>query len=106
MHQPAFTGPLALLVGAALLALALTGCSRQPYHTARWDGRRGYDGNGDYGYDPDAPREAAAFEAHASQSYPAPGPFGDPWGPYVHEAAVRFSFPGEGHKTPTDHRHK
>jgi len=93
MHQPAFTGPLALLVGAALLALALTGCGRQPYHTARWDGRRGYDGNGDYGYDPDAPREAAAFEAHASQSYPAPGPFGDPWGPYVHEAAVRFSFP-------------
>ncbi len=93
MHQPAFTGSLALLVGAALLALALTGCGRQPYHTARWDGRRGYDGNGDYGYDPDAPREAAVFEAHASQSYPAPGPFGDSWGPYVHEAAVRFSFP-------------
>ena len=81
-----------MLVGMALVILALAGCGRS-YQTARWDGQRGYDGKGDYGYNPDAPREAAVFEAHASQNYPAPGPPGDPWGPYVHEAAVRFSVP-------------
>ncbi len=93
MHRPVPTGSPALLVGAALLALTLTGCGGPSYQMTRWDGRRGYDGNGDYGYDPDAPRQAAAFEARARQDYPVPGPPSDPWGPYVREAAVRFSFP-------------
>ncbi len=74
---------------AVLLALLLSACGGGTRHAGNWDGRRGYDGNGDYGYDLDAPREAAVFEAHASQNYPAPGPPGDPWGPYVREAAVR-----------------
>lgn len=93
MRQPVPTSSPALLVGAAVLALALTNCGGHSYRTTRWDGRRGYDGNGDYGYDPDAPRQAAAFEARARQNYPVPGPPGDPWGPYVQEAAARFSFP-------------
>ncbi len=71
----------------------LAGCGGGSYQATHWDGRRGYDGNGDYGYDPDAPREAAVFETYASRSYPAPGPPGDPWGPYIRDAAARFSFP-------------
>jgi len=92
LHQSAFTRRCsALLVASTLLALA--GCGGGAYQTAQWDGRRGYDGNGDYGYDPDAPRKAAVFKAEAGQSYPAPGPSGNPWGPYLHEAAVRFTLP-------------
>jgi len=92
LHQFVFTRRcFVLLVASTLLVLA--GCGGGTYRTAQWDGRRGYDGNGDYGYDPDAPREAAVFKAEASQSYPVPGPPGDPWGPYLHEAAVRFSVP-------------
>ena len=53
------------------VVLAVAGCVRPG---TGWDGRRGYDGNGDYGYDPDAPREAAVFEARARRSYPVPGP--------------------------------
>ena len=80
-----------LLVLLPLLAAA--GCGG-PSRVV-WDGRRGYDGNGDYGYDPDAPREAAILEARARSSYPVPGPPSDPWGPYVEEAATRFSFPAD-----------
>lgn len=76
------------------LLLALLGCVARPSQTA-WDGRRGYDGNGDYGYDPNAPQEAAAFESQARTTYPAPGPPSDPWGPYINEAASRFAFPAE-----------
>ena len=77
---------------AALSCLAAPGCTRRPGSFA-WDGRRGYDGNGDYGYDPDAPREAAVFESRARSTYAVPGPPSDPWGPYIIEAATRFSFP-------------
>lgn len=91
MHQPAATGCSALLVGTTLLMLA--GCGGHSYQAARWDGRRGYDGNGDYGYDPEAPREAAVFEARASQNYAMPGSADDPWGPYISEAALRFRVP-------------
>jgi len=94
MQRPAFRRRFALLASTALVALLLTGCGGGSSHqVSSWDGRRGYDGNGDYGYDLDAPREAAAFEARASQNYPAPGPADDPWGPYVREAALRFSIP-------------
>jgi hypothetical protein len=51
-----------------------------------WDGRRGYDGNGDYGYD------VAASRAEA-RAYRVPGTPDDPWGPHVREAAARFRVP-------------
>ncbi len=81
---------MAVLVLPLLLALA--GCAGGSGQ-ARWDGRRGYDGNGNYGYDLDASRVAAAYKARASQGYPAPGPPNDPWGPHIHEAAARFGVP-------------
>jgi D-alanyl-D-alanine carboxypeptidase len=72
----------------ALLVL-LSGCAG-----SGWDGRRGYDGNGDYGYDLNASRaEAHAYRARASRSYPVPGTQDDPWGPYVREAASRYAVP-------------
>ena len=74
------------------LLLMLAGCGG-PAGQASWDGRRGYDGRGDYGYDLDAPRQAAAYGFSASQGYPAPGPPDDPWGPHIHEAASRFGVP-------------
>ena len=83
---------------AVSLLLLLSACAGGhrggPHAGARWDGRRGYDGRGDYGYDLDAPRaEAAAYRARASRSYPVPGPPEDPWGPYVREAAARHAVP-------------
>ena len=83
---------------AVSLLLLLSACARGhgggPHAGARWDGRRGYDGRGDYGYDLDAPRaEAAAYSASARRSYPVPGPPEDPWGPYVREAAARHAVP-------------
>jgi hypothetical protein len=74
----------------AVLAL-LAGCARP---AAVWDGRRGYDGNGDYGYDLDAARaEARWYQARAPGAYVIPGPPDDPWGPHVREAAARFQVP-------------
>jgi hypothetical protein len=77
---------------AALLLLALlAGCSRP---AVVWDGRRGYDGNGDYGYDLDASRaEARSYRARAARAYAIPGPPEDPWGPHIREAAARFRLP-------------
>lgn len=84
--RPLLRAAIALLLAAASSACSSTG--------ARWDGRRGYDGNGDYGYDLAASKaEARAYRAHAASSYPAPGTPGDPWGPYVREAALRFRIP-------------
>ena len=82
----------ALLVALLLLA-GCGGTYTQTGWQTGWDGRRGYDGNGDYGYDLNAPHEATRYETQARQSYPAPGPASDPWGPYIREAAARFSFP-------------
>ena len=50
------------LLAVSLLVLLSACAGRQggPYAGARWDGRRGYDGHGDYGYDLDAPRAEAA----------------------------------------------
>ena len=73
--------------------LALAGCVRPPGYGAVWDGRRGYDGQGDYGYNLDAPREAAVYEERARTAYPVPGPPDDPWGPHIREAAARFAIP-------------
>ena len=78
---------------AGLFLLLLASCGPVPGSRIAWDGRRGYDGNGDYGYDLDAPREAGTYEARASAAYPSPGPPGDPWGPYIQEAATRFGVP-------------
>jgi hypothetical protein len=77
-----------------LLSLALLTACGAP-RTA-WDGRRGYDGRGDYGYDLNASRAAprsARPGAQPAASYPAPGPPGDPWGPYIREAAARHGVP-------------
>lgn len=76
-----------------LLPAMLAACGPPPLATV-WDGRRGYDGSGDYGYDPAASRaEARSYRAEAAPSYPPPGPPGDPWGPYIQEAAQRVGFP-------------
>ena len=78
---------------AALLLLgALAACAPRPAFV--WDGRRGYDGNGDYGYDLDAARaEARVYRARSAGTYAVPGPPEDPWGPHIREAANRFGVP-------------
>jgi hypothetical protein len=79
---------LALLTGMTLL---LAGCAGRG---AAWNGRRGYDGNGDYGYDLAASgSEARTYRAGAAGFYPPPGPPADPWGPYVRDAASRHRVP-------------
>jgi hypothetical protein len=40
-----------------------------------------------------AAQEAARYAAHARGNYRAPGPAGDPWGPYIREASTRFDVP-------------
>ena len=85
-----------LLAVSALLLVSACAGGRQgdPRAGLRWDGRRGYDGRGDYGYDLDASRaEAAVYRARASRSYPVPGPPEDPWGPHIREAAARHAVP-------------
>ena len=39
--------------------------------------------------------EAARYAAMAHGNYAPPGPPGDPWGPYIHAASVRFDVPGQ-----------
>ncbi len=79
---------------ALLLALLCSGCAGGTRYASGWDGRRGYDGNGDYGYDLSASRsEAGEYRARALASYPVPGTPDDPWGPYIEEAASRFHIP-------------
>jgi hypothetical protein len=76
-----------------LLTVLCVGCSGTRYAT-HWDGRRGYDGSGDYGYDLAASNaEARSYRARAAHYYPAPGDADDPWGPYIREAAYRFHVP-------------
>jgi D-alanyl-D-alanine carboxypeptidase len=75
---------------ALLLAASCAGCATSGRYASHWNGRRGYDGNGDYGYDR---TEASNYRARAARYYPAPGPPDDPWGPYIHEAAIRFQVP-------------
>jgi hypothetical protein len=41
----------------------------------------------------DGAREAARYAARARGNYVAPGPVGDPWGPYISEASQRFDVP-------------
>ncbi len=38
-------------------------------------------------------QEAARYEQRAHHSYAPPGPAGDPWGPYIHEASGKFDVP-------------
>jgi hypothetical protein len=79
---------------ALFLALFLAACGGGTRHTAAWDGRRGYDGNGDYGYDLAASRaEARDYRMRAGRAYRVPGTPEDPWGPHIHEAATRFGVP-------------
>jgi hypothetical protein len=91
MLQSRLSGPR----GAAVLLLAAlcAGCGHSRY-AAHWDGRRGYDGHGDYGYDLAASRsEASQYRARAARAYPVPGTDDDPWGPHIREAAARFQVP-------------
>jgi hypothetical protein len=75
-----------------LLALGCAGCGTRG--GTAWDGRRGYDGNGDYGYDLDAAHtQALAYQARAARYYPVPGTPDDPWGPYIRTATARFAVP-------------
>lgn len=78
-----------------LLVSACAGCGDgSRYAGGRFDGRRGYDGHGDYGYDLAASRaEARGYRSRAARSYPAPGTADDPWGPYIREAAGRYDVP-------------
>ena len=75
-----FISPTRAGLWLGLLLLAACGGNGQ------WDGRRGYDGSGDYGYDINASQASA-------RSYLAPGPATDPWGPYIQEAGTRFAVP-------------
>ncbi len=78
---------------ALLLAAACAGCGNSQY-ASRWDGRRGYDGYGDYGYDLAASNaEARNYRSRAARSYPVPGDQLDPWGPYIRDAVYRFQVP-------------
>jgi len=78
---------------AIILTLLCAGCGGS-YETSRWDGRRGYDGHGDYGYDlAKSQAEARSYRSKAARSYSVPGTPDDPWGPYVLEAASRFRVP-------------
>lgn len=76
------------LLPLLILALLSACASRQ----TAWDGRRGYDGRGDYGYDLDASRTTSRGSGPAAR-YAPPGPPEDPWGPYIREAASRQGVP-------------
>lgn len=79
-------------IPAWILAACLGACAAPP--AMQWDGRRGYDGTGDYGYDLEASRaEASQYQAQADRYYPVPGLPDDPWGPYIAEAAQRSGVP-------------
>ena len=87
-----FHARLAVALGLSAL---LAGCAGAGPSGGAWDGRRGYDGNGDYGYVPGsaAQVEAGAYRAQAARNYAVPGPPEDPWGPHIREAAARFRVP-------------
>jgi hypothetical protein len=95
-HGEVGRGSEAMRALPLVMLLALVACSGRhgsPYGTS-WDGRRGYDGKGDYGYDLNASRAAAAsYRVHASRSYHVPGPPHDPWAPHIQEAAARYAVP-------------
>ncbi len=63
-----------LTLGLAIMA-ALAGCAGRPQVQVS------------------APQAAAEFAAHARRTYPVPGPVGDPWGPYIAEAARKYDVP-------------
>lgn len=94
LHASAPTRAAIRLATTFLLIALCAGCSGGSRTASHWDGRRGYDGSGDYGYDAAASRrEARDYRAHASRRYPAPGTREDPWGPYIGEASRRFGVP-------------
>jgi hypothetical protein len=85
---------MSLRLGMPLLLLGLLAGCALPDAGPAWDGRRGYGGSGDYGYDVNASRaEARSYLARASHNYVVPGTPDDPWGPYIQEAASRFGLP-------------
>jgi hypothetical protein len=92
-HRPAMAiaKEVARWLGVWALAATCAACSGGASH---WDGLRGYDGRGDYGYDVAASNaEALNYRGRAALSYEQPGDLDDPWGPYIPEAADRFQIP-------------
>jgi len=88
------SGCLARSAVVLLLASLTVGCAGGSTSTTAWNGRRGYDGNGDYGYNLSASRaEASGYRARAARAYAVPGTPDDPWGPHIREAAHRFRVP-------------
>jgi hypothetical protein len=88
---------------ALLAVLLLAGCAHRNSGYV-WDGRRGYNGSGDFGYDLNGSRSsgagygraytsAARYRAQAPSRYPVPGPSHDPWGPHIREASSRYGVP-------------
>ncbi len=69
-----FLGRLRLAAALAALA-AVAGCAGHPQVQVS------------------APQAAAEYAAHARRDYKVPGPPGDPWGPYIIEAAQRYDVP-------------
>jgi len=71
--MPALSVPSVRIIGS-LAALALVqACSSQPQLSASG--------------------EASRYRLHARGNYNPPGPEGDPWGPYIREAANKFDVP-------------
>jgi hypothetical protein len=91
--DPSGMTPIVRFTVALLLVVTCAGCSG-PNYAGGFSGRRGYDGNGDYGYDLAASRaEAQGYRVRAARSYPAPGTPEDPWAPYIQRAAARYAVP-------------
>ena len=76
------------------LLVACAGCAGGAHYAGKWDGRRGYDGNGDYGYDLAASRVGGEQLSRPGRpAYPVPGTPDDPWGPYIQRGRGRFQVP-------------
>ena len=73
-----------LAASCAALAL-LAGCASHPVTRTAYTN---YSSSNPY-----ANEDTAYYLDHARDYYPQPGPASDPWGPYIHEAAVRFDVP-------------
>lgn len=73
--MPALTCPSLRILGSLALLALVQACASQPEMSASG--------------------EASRYRAHARRDYQPPGPPGDPWGPYIHEAAAKFDVPHE-----------
>lgn len=63
----------AFLFGTAAVVAVMTGCASKPQFTAQ--------------------QESTTYLRRAHGNYQPPGPAGDPWGPYIREAAAKYDVP-------------